>query len=268
LGSQDGALDLSGLVTAGAEADRLLDAHLAAITDGVSVPHTHDTLRKSWLAFALDPFPGLGGVGIEHEIFKLKDALLRKRFTDRQIAVAYHCLTRTDHAVGLQWGMATYGGHINTVASDATASAHRDAILTTSVIAGWEHPQDEAQAMLWVRQFYRDIFADTDGVPIPGEVSSDAQINHADVNLADPAWNTSGVSWSTVYYKDNHPRLQQIKAHWDPHNVFHHALSIRPHPYQAARHRHGRQLHPPQVRLVPRSALARYRGQNVHLSGQ
>jgi FAD/FMN-containing dehydrogenase len=101
---QHGTLDLSGLVTAGADADRLLDAHLAAITDGVGVPHTRDTLRKSWLAFALDPFPGLAGVGVEHAIFKLKDALLRKRFTDRQIAVAYHYLTRTDHAVGLQWG--------------------------------------------------------------------------------------------------------------------------------------------------------------------
>ena len=51
---QHGTLDLSGLVIAGADADRLLDAHLAAINDGVDVPHTHTTARKSWLAFALD----------------------------------------------------------------------------------------------------------------------------------------------------------------------------------------------------------------------
>jgi hypothetical protein len=119
-----------------------------------------------------------------------------------------HYLTRTDHAVGLQWGMATYGGHITTVAPDATASAHRDAILTTSVTAGWEHPQDEAQTMLWVRQFYRDIFADTGGVPIPGEVSSGANINHPGIDLADSAWNTAGVPWHTIYYRDNYARLQ------------------------------------------------------------
>jgi FAD/FMN-containing dehydrogenase len=53
-------------------------------------------------------------------------------------------------------------------------------------------------------------------------------INHPDVDLADPEWNTSGVPWHTLYYKDNYPRLQQIKSRWDPGNVFHHALSIRP----------------------------------------
>jgi FAD/FMN-containing dehydrogenase len=53
-------------------------------------------------------------------------------------------------------------------------------------------------------------------------------INHPDVDLADPEWNTSGVPWHTLYYKDNYPRLQRIKSLWDPRNVFHHALSIRP----------------------------------------
>ena len=65
-------------------------------------------------------------------------------------------------------------------------------------------------------------------MPVPGEVSSGALINHPDVDLADPQWNTSGVPWHTLYYKDNYPRLQQVKARWDPRNVFHHALSIRP----------------------------------------
>lgn len=51
--------------------------------------------------------------------------------------------------------------------------------------------------------------------------------NHPDVDLADPEWNTSGVPLHTLYYKDNYPRLQRIKARWDPSNVFHHALSIR-----------------------------------------
>jgi aclacinomycin oxidase len=72
------------------------------------------------------------------------------------------------------------------------------------------------------------MFAETGGVPLPGDRCDGAMINHPDVDLADPEWNTSGVPWSTLYYKDNYPRLQRIKARWDPRNVFHHALSIRP----------------------------------------
>jgi hypothetical protein len=84
----------------------------------------------SWLEFALNPFPDLfaappGGVSV-----KVKDALLKKRLTDRQIGVAYYYLTRTGHDVmGGLLGLATYGGRINTVAPDATAAAQRDSIL-------------------------------------------------------------------------------------------------------------------------------------------
>ncbi len=107
-------------------------------------------------------------------------------------------------------------------------SAQRDSILTTSCAAGWMDPQDEPRNLAWVRAFYRDLFADTGGVPVPGGVCDGAMINHPDVDLADPEWNTSGVPWHTLYYKDNYPRLQRIKARWDPRNVFHHALSICP----------------------------------------
>lgn len=48
------------------------------------------------------------------------------------------------------------------------------------------------------------------------------------IDLADPAWNTSGVPWRTLYYKDNYPRLQRVKARWDPLNVFHHPLAVQP----------------------------------------
>ncbi len=64
-------------------------------------------------------------------------------------------------------------------------------------------------------------------MPVPGEAYDGALINHPDTDVADPSWNSSGVPWSTLYYQDNYPRLQRIKAQWDPNNVFHHPLSIR-----------------------------------------
>jgi FAD/FMN-containing dehydrogenase len=59
-------------------------------------------------------------------------------------------------------------------------------------------------------------------------VAARASRTHPDVDLADPALNTSGVPWHALYYGANYPRLQRIKARWDPRDVFRHALSIRP----------------------------------------
>src|SRR5205814_1458687 len=99
---------------------------------------------------------------------KVKDALLKKRLTDRQIDVAYDYLTRTDYDVmGGMLGLATYGGRINTVAREATASAQRDSILDIACNTGWLDAQDEAKNLRWVRAFYRDLFAESGGVPVP-----------------------------------------------------------------------------------------------------
>jgi FAD/FMN-containing dehydrogenase len=225
---QFGKIIVRGVSTAGAAADQQVDDHLAALSEGGLAPHGLELARMSWLDFALNPLPDLfagppGGVSA-----KVKDALLRKRFTDRQIAVAYEYLTRTDHDImGGMLGLATYGGRINTIARDATAASQRDAILDIACTTGWLDPQEEAKNLAWVRPFYRDLFAETGGVPVPGEAYDGAFINHPDTDLADPDLNTSGVPWHTLYYKENYPRLQRVKARWDPRNVFRHALSVR-----------------------------------------
>jgi hypothetical protein len=223
-----GKPNMTGVLTAGADSEELLDEYLAAIHEGAGVAYTREVDRISWLAFALFPFPDLVDTGSGGGIFKIKDAFLRKRLTDRQIEVAYHYLSDTSQDVIGGLGLATYGGRTNSVAPEATASVQRESIITMSCSAAWMDPQEEARSLSWVRQFYRDLFADSGGVPVPGEVTNGALINHPDVDLADPVWNTSGVPWYTLYYKDNYPRLQQIKARWDPLNVFHHALSIHP----------------------------------------
>jgi aclacinomycin oxidase len=225
---QLGKVIIRGVSTAGEAAERQVDDHLAALGEGIVAPHGLELARMSWLEFALNPLPDLfaappGGVSA-----KVKDALLKQRLTDRQIGVAYDYLTRTDHDVmGGMLGLATYGGRINTIAPDATASAQRDAILDIACNTGWLDPREEAKNLAWVRTFYRELFAETGGVPVPGEAYAGAFINHPDIDLADPAWNSSGVPWHTLYYRSNYPRLQRIKARWDPGDVFRHALSIR-----------------------------------------
>ena len=224
---QFGKIVVRGVSTAGDGAGRQIDEHLSALGAGVGAPTAKPLARMGWLDFALNPLPDLfamppGGVSA-----KVKDAMLRKRLTDRQIGVVFDYMTRTDHDVmGGVFGLATYGGRVNTVAPDATASAQRSSILDTACNAGWLDPADEAKNLTWVRAFYRELFADTGGVPVPSDAYDGAFINHPDTDLADPTLNTSGVPWYTLYYKDNYPRLQRVKARWDPLDVFHHALSV------------------------------------------
>jgi aclacinomycin oxidase len=225
---QLGKIVVRGVSTAGDAAARQFDDFLATLGEGIVAAGNREQTRMSWLAFALDPFPDMftmppGGVSS-----KMKDALLRRGLTDRQIDVAYDYLTRTDHDVmGGMLGMASYGGAINRVAPDATASAQRDAILDMACNIGWMDPRDEAKNLAWVRAFYRDLFADDGGVPKPGEAYAGTFINHPDVDLLDPAMNTSGVPWHQLYFRGGYARLQRVKARWDPRDVFRHALSIR-----------------------------------------
>jgi len=225
---QFGKILIRGVSTAGERADRQIDDHLEAIGAGTIAPSGRVVDRMSWLDFALNPMPELftmppGGVSV-----KVKDALLRKRLTDRQIVVAYDYLTRADYDImGGVLGLATYGGRVNAIASDATASAQRSSILDIACNTGWIDPRESEPNLAWVRAFYRELFAETGGVAVPGEAYDGSLINHPDVDLADARLNTSGVPWHTIYYKENYPRLQRIKAQWDPRDVFRHALSIR-----------------------------------------
>ena len=225
---QFGKIIVRGVSTAGTGVERQIDDCLAALGAGIGAPVAKELAHMGWLDFALDPLPDLfamppGGVSA-----KVKDAMLKRRFTDAQIDVAYDYMTRTDHDVmGGVLGLATYGGRVNAVAPDVTASVQRNSILDIACNVGWLDPADEAKNLAWVRGFYRELFADTGGVPVPGDAYDGAFINHPDTDLADPTLNTSGVPWHTLYYQGNYSRLQRVKAKWDPLDVFHHALSVR-----------------------------------------
>jgi aclacinomycin oxidase len=224
---QFGKIIVRGVSTAGTAAKRQVHDHLAALGEGIVPPHSQELETMSWLDFALNPLPDLfaappGGVRV-----KVKDALLKRRLTDRQIGVAYDYLTRSDHdVIGGMLGFATYGGRINAVAPDATASAQRASILDLACTTGWLDPGEDAKNLGWVRAFYRALFHESGGVPVPGPAYDGTFINHPDTDLADLSLNTSGVAWYTLYYQGNYVRLQRIKARWDPRNVFRHTLSI------------------------------------------
>ncbi|MEW2579573.1 FAD-dependent oxidoreductase [Streptomyces syringium] len=219
-----GTVSLVGhLDSTGEGARRLIDDYVAAVGRGVGARPDRGLEEEPWLqseASVQETAPAS---------FKAKAAYLRKRFTDRQIAAVHdHLSSETDGDVDGSLWLVSYGGKVNTVPAGATAVAQRDSILKAVYMNSWEARRGNPEACLaWVRDLYRSVYADSGGVPVPGAVSDGSFINYPDTDLADPALNTSGTAWHTLYYKDNYPRLQRVKARWDPRDEFRHALSIR-----------------------------------------
>jgi hypothetical protein len=207
-------------------ARELLDRYVSALTDQVPVtPYITDTADEPWLAATLALAQSQDTDQGRH---KIKSAFLRRAFTRDQSDALHTHLHSSDHrhdsaSVSLQ----SFGGHTNNLPAHATASAHRDSVLQVIFMNTWQDPQADTAGIDWLRRLYRDVFATTGGVPA-GRGSDGCYINYPDIDLADPRWNTSGVPWHHLYYKNNYPRLQRIKAAWDPRGVFDHPLAIHP----------------------------------------
>ncbi|WP_424530126.1 BBE domain-containing protein [Sphaerisporangium viridialbum] len=208
------------------DAEALMAAFLDEVGAGVGVePMMKFQDVQPWLYAAA--YPGYGDPGNPGvRRFKIKAAYLRKGYTDRQIAAIYRHFTAEVYNP-TQLLLVGYGGQVNTVAPDATATAQRDSILKAAFLGAWGSPAEDDTNLSLMRQMFADVYADSGGVPGPDEYSDGAYINYPDADLADPALNTSGVPWHTLYYKDNYPRLQQVKKKYDPRNRFRHSLSIR-----------------------------------------
>ncbi|MFC0041226.1 FAD-binding oxidoreductase [Actinomadura rayongensis] len=213
--------------------ERLLDDFLGEVTAGVPAKATFGrSATRPWLTAALgfpDSSVAQGVLGPPR--WKSKIAILRTRYTDEQIARAYRHLTRDDYASpssGLS--LTTYGGQINALAEDETAFPHRGGTILAGIYSVWDDASRDAEHLAWNRLLYRDLHAETHGVPEPDDHTDGIAPNWPDLDLLSPEWNSSPIPIGVLYHKDNYPRLQRVKARWDPLNVFHHPLSVAPRP--------------------------------------
>ncbi len=106
-----------------------------------------------------------------------------------------------------------YGGVINRVGASETAFVHRSAVACAQYSITYPTtqpgPSTTAAASSWLEHLH-DLFS---------PVSQGSYQNYIDPTLA---------NWEQAYYGANLPRLQQVKRHYDPDNVFHFAQSIPP----------------------------------------
>ncbi|HEX2301694.1 MAG TPA: BBE domain-containing protein, partial [Pseudonocardiaceae bacterium] len=223
------AISFAHMAGTRADAEQLLRAYAEAVAGGVGgAPQISDITAQPWLT-ATEELAASQDYEVGRQ--KIKSAYLRRSYREDQADVLYTYLNGTGHrhdtaSVSLQ----SFGGRTNTVAPGATASSHRDSVLKALFMNTWQDPDADTESVDWLRRLYRDVYAATGGVPVPGRDSDGCYINYPDIDTADPRWNTSGVPWHRLYYKDAYPRLQRVKAAYDPRGVFRHTLSIRPEP--------------------------------------
>lgn len=207
-------------------AQELLDSFLAAVAEGTGlVPRVERHETVGWLEH-VTAWAGLGGDGWEGKgRFKGKGAYLRTAFPDEQLRAMYHHLS--DPAFGNPATMVEiggYGGAVNTVGASETAAPQRDSVMKLLYLTMWADEADDEAHLAWLRRWYADVYAPTGGVPGAGG----AIINYIDTDVLNPDLNTSGIPWHDVYFGSAYPRLQAVKATWDPRNVFTHELAVRP----------------------------------------
>lgn len=152
---------------------------------------------------------------------KYKSAYMNRPFPEGQIDVLWDHLTTERYgnaAAGLK--LNTYGCQVNAVAPDATAYPHRSSIMKLQYSTHWNDPAEDPVHLGWIREFYRAMYGEYG--PWPDGTFDGCFVSYPDVDL---------THWQVLYYKDNYPRLQRVKALLDPLDVFHHRQSIElPHP--------------------------------------
>ncbi len=207
-----------------AQTPALHDRYIRAVSAGVGVEPTIDITEGNWLELALVPTPSYG----EYTRQKSMGGHLRKPLNTRQIAAVYRSLTDSTHYGAGMVYLAAYGCRINTVASSATAIPQRDSIFKLWYSNNWADPAHDEVEVNWIRTLRTNVHGATGGFPVPNGQQDGGYINYPDIDMRDPAQNTSGVPWYSIIWKDNYPRLQQVKNTYDPHNVFRHGLSLDP----------------------------------------
>jgi FAD/FMN-containing dehydrogenase len=155
-----------------------------------------------------------GGGTLPRSSFAATSAYLTSALSDAGVDSALQAIELLHDTVPQLGGgvvFDAYGGAINSVAPEATAFVHRDALCAMQSSASWgpaSSPATVEAAQAWL--------AHTAAAMAPF-VSRSAYQNYIDPTLAD---------WATAYYGANLPRLVAVKRRYDPDDFFHFAQSI------------------------------------------
>ncbi|MGB6304646.1 MAG: FAD-binding oxidoreductase [Acidobacteriaceae bacterium] len=172
-----------------------------------------------------------GGAGGEMR-GKYKSSYMRRSFTPAEIECCYKYLSHdagTDMR-GFTILVDSYGGAINRIElAETTSVTQRSSVMKLQFLAFWRNAEDDAAHIDWMRHFYTDLYSGPDadpnhkGTPYFSDRYEGCYINYPDKDMLSYSY------WPQLYYGEPlYLFLQGVKRRYDPNNIFHHAMSIRP----------------------------------------
>jgi hypothetical protein len=148
------------------------------------------------------------GAPADPTFFKAKSDYITSALTDAGVATLIGQLEATPSVVAI---CDSYGGAVTSVAGDATAFAHRAGTLfCIQYFSEWPSASETQGELVHIRTLY---------TAMRPFVSGECYVNYCDLDLTNSA---------QAYWAANLPRLRQIKAAFDPNNIFRHAQSVLP----------------------------------------
>ena len=190
---------------------------------------SHTVTQQDWLLATAREAGGFGGSRA-----KYKSAYLKRGFTEAEARCIYKHMHRPLGDTDLRGSILeidSYGGAINRASlAQTTAVYQRSSIIKMQPMAFWREAADDAVRSQWLTEFYTDLFSGPDadpryiGTPYPNNHYDGCYCNYPDKDmLAYPYWPELYYGATGLY-----PFLQRVKRKYDPNNIFHHAMSIRP----------------------------------------
>jgi FAD/FMN-containing dehydrogenase len=146
------------------------------------------------------------GPPVTHSTFKNTGAFIYEPWSDEAIATFVEHMRASPTTANVV-GFFPWGGAIAAVDPAATAMVHRRALLDVQYQAYWHDAADEEADVAWVRAIRTAMLPFTTG----------DYVNYIDADIAD---------WATAYYGANLARLRQVKAEYDPDDLFNGPQSI------------------------------------------
>ena len=189
----------------------------------------HPMLKQSWIDANIGNQGGSGLILGPPRRAKYKSCYMKKAFTEAEAMAFYKMMTGPD-TKGLIVAIDSYGGAVNNPERvHDTAIPQRSSVMKMQYQTYWQDPADDAYRLKGIRDTYTAAYstpiADQAhlGVPYPNDHYDGCYINYPDVDML------QHDCWPQLYYGTGelYPFLQSVKRKYDPHNIFHHSMSIQ-----------------------------------------